>query len=70
MWKKDGYKERLSAVHKKSQNTPKRKNQLKEQMKELWKDPEYKKSRSQAIKDGMARAKAARGGAVKYVRRT
>ena len=56
--------------HGAAQNKPARKKQLKKQMTDLWSDPEYKKRRSQAIKDGMAKAKAARGGVVKYVRRT
>lgn len=60
MWQKDGYKERLSAIHKKAQNTPKRKQQLSDQMTALWSDPEYKKIRIQKMKEGMARAKAAR----------
>jgi len=69
-WQAPGYREKLSAVHKIAQNKPERKKQLSDQLTKLWSDPEVKKSRSQAIKEGMARAKAARGGVVKYVRRT
>ena len=70
LWQRPGHKERLSAVHKVSQNKPERKAEISDQMTKLWSDSVYKKSRSQAIKDGMARAKAARGGVVKYVRRS
>jgi len=70
VWARDGFKERLSEIQKVSQNKPKRKQQLSKQMTDLWSDPSIKKSRSQAIKEGRARAKAARGGVTKYVRRT
>ena len=68
-WADPEYKNNMSEVQKVSQNKPERKKQLKDQMTTLWSDQERKKQRSQAIKDGRARAKAARGGVVKYVRR-
>jgi len=69
LWKKEGYKERLSDIHKKSPLAKKHLAEMTATSKAQWSDPEKRAKRSQAIKDGRARAKAARGGVTKYVRR-
>jgi len=69
-WDTPGHRDKLSSMQKVSQNNPVLKAEKAVQMTKIWSDPEVKKSRSQAIREGMARAKAARGGVVKYVRRT
>ena len=70
MWKEEGYKERLSDIHKKSPAAKKHLVDMTAASKAQWSDPEKRAKRSQAIKDGRAKAKAARGGVTKYVRRT
>ena len=69
-WDTPGYRDKMSSVQKVSQNNPVLKAEKAAQLTKIWSDPEVKKSRSQAIREGRARAKAARGGVVKYVRRT
>lgn len=70
MWKKEGYKEKLSLIHKASSKGKKHLADMTATSKAQWEDPEKRAARCLAIKEGRARAKAARGGVTKYVRRT